>query len=302
MGRDASLDFQDYLDAAGDAAKRTRTVTIVLVVASVLTFVGFLNSLPNGWIAERLKTLGKAGVALNKKPDSWDEEDKKSLAYLKEKLGPIPERYADPKKQDVETHEYEQYKDQYKELYVAMVRTYADNTFTIRVPFFGIGFDINYLGLLSGLGFVIILTLFRFCITRELDNVKLSFQVAKKRTALWEFYHLLAMRQVLTIPPMEIERKFKLWSFIIATIPKLICFLPFVIYAFLTWNDVRTSHPVGENISKTLTDRSLYSDYFFLLLILLFTVACYWRWTRVDKVWNEYWGKAQEERTFKEKS
>ena len=304
MGREASLDFQDYLDAAGEAAKRTRTVTIVLVVASVLTFVGVLDSLPNGWIAKRLKTLSKAGVALNKASDSWDAEDTRALSYLQEKLGPIPKRYenADAQKQNLETDQYKQYKDQYKELYVAMVRTYADNTFTIRVPFFGIGFDINYLGLLSGLGFVIILILFRFSITRELDNVKLSFQVAKRRTALWEFYHLLAMRQVLTIPPMDPEGQFKFWSFIVALIPKLICFLPFLVYALLTWNDIRTSRQIGENISKALTNSTLYSDYGFLALILLFTIACYRRWARVDKVWNDYWGKAQKERTFKEES
>ena len=124
---------------------------------------------------------------MEKPENSWNSDDTRALSYLQEKLGPIPERYekagqqkwtGDAQEQRVETAEYKEYREQYKELYIAMVRTYADNTFTIRVPFFGIGFDINYLGLLSGLGFVIVLVLFRFSITRELDNVKLSFRVA----------------------------------------------------------------------------------------------------------------------------
>ena len=316
MSQDSSLKFQDYLDAAGDAAKRTRTVTIVLVVASVLAFVGLLNSLPDGWIVERLKTLSKAGVALNKPPDTiMDTEDTRSIAYLEEKIGPKPPRYKDDedKKNNIETEQYKQYKDQYKELYIAMVRIYADNTFTIRVPFFGIGFDINYLGLLSGLGFVIILILFRFSITRELDNLKLSFEVAKKRTSLWEFYHLLAMRQVLTIPPVETERESKFWAFIpkvipkvipkiLAFIPKVICFLPLLVYAAVTWNDIRTSPQIGENISEALTKSVLIEDYIFLLFILLLTIACYIRWCQVDKVWEDYWNKAKKEKAFKEDS
>ena len=142
MSQDSSLKFQDYLNATGDAARRTRTVIIVLVVASVLTFVGLLNSLPDGWVVERLKTLSKAGVALNKPPDATlDTGDTESLDYLEKKIGPRPPRYKDDedKKNNKETEQYKQYKEQYKELYIAMVRIYADNTFTIRVPFFGIG-------------------------------------------------------------------------------------------------------------------------------------------------------------------
>lgn len=302
MSRDSSLDFQDHLATAGDAAKRTRTVTIVLVVASVLTFVGWLNSLPDGWIAKRLKTLSTAGIALNKPPDAiLDADDIDSLAYLKEKIGPMPTRYKD----NEETEEYKHYKEQYKELYIAMVRTYVDNTFTIKVPFFGIGFDINYLGLLSGLGFVIILILFRFTITRELENLKLSLEEARKRTSLWEFYHLLAMRQVLTIPPMETKEQSKFRTFIQAFsvfIPKVICFLPLLVYAAVTWNDMRTARGIGNKISPLLTSFSLYQDYFFLLCILLFTIACYRRWGQVDEVWKDYWRRAKDEKSFKEGS
>src|SRR5947209_3413915 len=50
-----SFDIKDYIDAATDAAKRTRTVTIVLVVASVMVFIGFWNSAQWSWAHDRLK-------------------------------------------------------------------------------------------------------------------------------------------------------------------------------------------------------------------------------------------------------
>lgn len=315
MSQDSSLKFQDYLAAAGDAAKRTRTVIIVLVVGSVLTFVGLLNSLPDGWSVERLKKLSNAGIALTKR-DAFEDPDKEikdkdSLKYLEKKIGPRPPerfkyaacgpRFGDCEK---ETEEYAEYRKQCEQLYVAMVRTFVDNTFTIRVPFFGIAFDINYLGLLSGSGFVIILVLFLFTITRELANLKLAFEVARKRTQLWEFYHLLAMRQVLTIPPTENKQQSRLriffqWSS--AFIPKVICLLPLFVYAAVTYNDYRTLE-TGQNINEFLTQSALYMDDFFVLFILLLTIACWKRWRRVDKAWKDHWRKAKEEKAFKDDS
>jgi hypothetical protein len=287
MNNKSTLDFEDYLEAAGDAAKRTRTVILVLVVASVLTFVGLLNSLSDTWMAKRVQTLSKAGIALTKPPDALDEDDNKALGYLQEKIGLAPSKYREGK----ETDEYKEYKKHYDELYIGMVRAYVENTFTIRVPFFGIAFDINYLGLLGGLGFVIILVLFRFTITRELDNLKLSFEEAQARTQLWQFYHLLAMRQVLTTPPMKQKKRSKFMQFI----PKMICFLPLIVHAIVTANDFSTSRIIGEKISEALTKGILYEDSFFLVSIIILTIACYRRWKRIDVVWNEYWIKAKEE-------
>lgn len=50
----ASLELKDYIDAATEAARGTRVVTIVLVVACVLVFIGFWNSFQWSWPHERL--------------------------------------------------------------------------------------------------------------------------------------------------------------------------------------------------------------------------------------------------------
>src|SRR5262245_5739542 len=48
------LDIQDYLDATSDAATRTRTVTLVILITCVLVFAGLLNSLESHWMQQRV--------------------------------------------------------------------------------------------------------------------------------------------------------------------------------------------------------------------------------------------------------
>lgn len=108
--KDHSLNLQDYLDATSDSAKRTRTVLVALVVACVLAFAGFLNSLGGSWMLSRVHSFS----------------DPKS-EYVVNKLGFTPVSEQD---------------DRYKEFYTAVVRAYVDNAFTIRVPFFGFTFDV----------------------------------------------------------------------------------------------------------------------------------------------------------------
>lgn len=53
-----SLTLKDYLEAATISSQRTRSITIVMVVASVLVLVSILNSSDDGWITLRLAQLG----------------------------------------------------------------------------------------------------------------------------------------------------------------------------------------------------------------------------------------------------
>ena len=52
-----NLTIQDYLNASGEASSRTRTITLALVVACVLTFIALLNSLQNSWMLKRMEQL-----------------------------------------------------------------------------------------------------------------------------------------------------------------------------------------------------------------------------------------------------
>lgn len=264
---DNSLDLQDYLDATSDASKRTRTVLIVLVAASVLAFAGFLNSLRASWMVSRIHKISN--------PQS---------EYVVEKLGYTPKDEKDPR---------------YEEFYTSVVKSYVDNAFTVRVPFFGFSFDVNDLGLLGGLGFIVILALLRFSIRSEIVSLRLSFKAVaaeskKDPSQLAVFYDLLAMRQVLTMPYVEDSEK--KWSahrpWILQLISKLLCFVPVLVYTCVAWHDFKTLD-IGDVLDHQRTQVLIGYTLFFWSAIFGLSIWCFVKWRRVDWLWGEYWKDVQ---------
>src|ERR1044072_8143836 len=51
----SSFDVNDYVKATNDAAKRTRAITIVLVIATGLICLGWYNSLIWSWPIDRVR-------------------------------------------------------------------------------------------------------------------------------------------------------------------------------------------------------------------------------------------------------
>lgn len=165
-------DIQDYLDACGESAKRTRNVIVVLVIATVLVFAALLNSQQSNWMHRRLLKMGDM-----------------HSTYVESKLGTYPQR--EKYKDDIAYKDaIAQYERRYNDLWAAVVRTYVDTSLVIRVPFFGFSFDVNDLGFLGGTGFLTILVCLRFCLTREVNNLLLSFDQARHTSGveLREFY------------------------------------------------------------------------------------------------------------------
>lgn len=251
-----SLDLQDYLDSTSHSSNRTRAVAIVLLVASVLALVGFLNSFKYGWMLQRMHTISE--------PNS---------GYIIEKLG--------------SSHDEEQY----RQFYSAVTKAYVDNALTIRVPFFGFAFDVNDLGLLGGIGFITILFLLSFNLRSENINLRLAFKAAAKLNQLPTFYDLLAMRQVFTLP--YVEDKEKGWrtkvSGSLRFIPKAICFLPVLVYTFILIHDCWITRETGELINDPHTAILLIYTISFWIAILALAIWCFTRWKRIDELWEEYW-------------
>jgi hypothetical protein len=268
------LDIQDYLEATSDAAKRTRNASISVVVASVLVFAGLLNSLQHSWMLQRLRT--------------WNEMDS---AYVRSKIGEPPKRTVPMSSVDPA---YEAalrgYLDRYKEFYSALIRTYVDNSYVIRVPFFGFRVDANDLGLIGGIGFVVLLIILRFNISREVDNLRMAFAEAKRLNQLSEFYVLLAMRQVFTVPATDAINRgpFMVW------VPKLFCFAPLAVHISVTIHDFVTVG-IGHALSDTHTAILFASEFVLAVAIAILTRMVVKRMLRVDSIWDEYWPAVQRE-------
>jgi uncharacterized membrane protein len=261
-------DIKDYLEASADASKRTITIVIVMVVASVVVFTGLLNSSQSQWMGLRMR--GLADVRSH---------------YTQSSLGHYPERQNFRNDQEFNDAK-RMFESRYLELSEGVVKAYLD-TLSIHVPFFGFSFDMNDLGLLGGIGLVVILTCYQFFLSRELNNLQMSFEEARKlgMDHFAEFYKLLAMRQVFTIPMTKYIRRSK---FLVVT-PKLLTWLPLIIYLGVVVSDVRTTAVTVTLL--TFRVRLLFMSEFLALIFM--SILCSHitiRLIRMDRLWADYWG------------
>jgi hypothetical protein len=90
----------------------------------------------------------------------------------------------------------------------SMHRSAAETKYTVRVPFFGLAFDINDVGILGGFGLWIILILLRLSLRSQIVSLRMGFKAAFAHGQGQDFYDVLAARQVFVFPPLE-DRKQK---------------------------------------------------------------------------------------------
>lgn len=177
----------------------------------------------------------------------------------------------------------------------------GQNFFLIRIPFFGIAFEINDLGFLGGTTFVVLLLWFRLSLWNEVNN--LQFIALTTSSANIRFsYHYLAMQQVLTIPPEFWKKKdvskseqvvrvlqHKPW----ARIPKLLYYLPVFIQLMVLIYDL-ISLKYGLVINPTLTWIGLFLTFSLFVLAAYLTYICRQLITALDDVWQKFADKAGE--------
>jgi len=250
-----SLDLEDFLAAATEASKRTRKILFALVVASVLLLAALLNSLQDDWTAQRLRAMNDA-----------------EAGYVTKIIGPSED--AGPA----------EHAERYRALYQATARAYVETAFLVRVPLFGFTFDVNDLGILGGLALVVLLTIFRFALTREVDNLRIAFAHARPHEQRTPFYHLLAMEQVLTAPQTARLHRGSL----IRNAPRVISFFPLAVYLAVVGHDL-TTIDIGEQINTMHTTILFGIELIALATITSLTIMVKRRLERIDATWDEEW-------------
>jgi hypothetical protein len=266
------LGIESYLEASSDASRRTRNITFTLIVASVLVFAGLLNSFQGRWMQARMHQLGNIHGE-----------------YTQMQLGPYPHPNDDKgKKKDEKEYEKEVtlYEQRYRDLWSAVARAHVENSLVIRVPVFGFTLDVNDLGVLGGIGFVFILGCLRFFLSREVDNLRLSFQEALGLGAkeFGEFYNLLAMKQVFTVP---LSKYIKVGKFLKIP-PKLLPWLPTVMQVAVVGYDLKT-RKIGELLNKERYRFEVGLEALIALILIYLAVSVTLRLIRVDEIWSACW-------------
>jgi hypothetical protein len=183
------LELSHYIETYRQSTERVRWVIFVLMVLSVVVLVAQWNTASPSWLLHRLDKL-KETVAATKDlpPDKADSTVErltkgrfKNRAELTEML----------------------------DLYRAAV---VDRVVLFEIPGIGVTFDINDLGLFSGVAFSLLLLLLVFGLMREYENLYLALfkvrrlhdakvSLAGAESAANYLYHALAMSQVFSAPP-----------------------------------------------------------------------------------------------------
>lgn len=305
---------KQYIVASAESADRVRFVLLVLITASVLAFFAFWNSYGEGWLNSRLRVATNA-LQFYKEGDSKDiyRDDKSFEQFVwprffdQETYAALPdqekEEYKVARREDFErAREYvkRSFVTQSRFADVEHLRTYVERlekvrterVLSITVPFFGIVFDINDLGIFAGITFVIALLLFRFSLLRELRNLRLVFIQAKSVEHLRLCYDMLAMQQVLTIPPqVDRHQSDRTWITNLRDgswryVPMLLYVLPLLVHLVIFINDFKTYGPFVKTFPGTVFGLGVSA--FLLGVNALLTVLCFYLGWKVDKTWRNH--------------
>jgi hypothetical protein len=258
-----TLSLRDFIDSINESSGRGRWIIFSLIVASVLGLVAVANSFEYSWAHQRITRL-----AADEKYAAF------TLGYIKDINSNIP----NDKQKDVDKA-CEHFRN-------SLTSGYVEHAFGIKVPFFGVEFDVNDLSLFSGIGFITLLILLHYSLRNELVSLKLAKSVIKSdEEDFLYFYDLLAMKQVLTVPNVDIMPP---PSWLTRKIPKVVLFLPTIVYLLIYCNDLY-SLDIGKNISNNHTLILLAYSTIFLFCIVLFGISCWRKWNENDQVWDDMW-------------
>ena len=168
------------------------------------------------------------------------------------------------------------------------LRNRQDNVLSLRIPFFGISFDINDLSLVSGITFTIILIWLRLSLWTELNSTQQVFERVdvKDLKEVKDYYEYLGTRQVFTIP-LSFDEQIKKygerqWRLMII----LLIALPVALQGLLLANDLYTTD-IGLGISSKNTIIVLISGFFFLATTFVLMFSCLSIVLAINHHWRE---------------
>jgi hypothetical protein len=224
-GGDSNPDFKPYLEASTNASQRTRSTVYVLVVAVVIIFIGYRQTVAPDWLDLRLAQFQLAS-ACRKERDETTERCKKAIDYSR---GFLFTGSADEVRDKLYQREFD---DELTEQINVLMRLRTEAT-SLPLPFVGVVMDANDLGLVGGMFLTSILYILHAWLYRDVNNLKRAMKKAgapaSKRK---EHLEQLLMAQVLTS-----RRGFTVGVYLLLVSVA-------VIHTFVYWSD-RTTIPTA---------------------------------------------------------
>lgn len=154
-----------------------------------------------------------------------------------------------------------------------------------NIPFFNINFDINDLGFIGGLAFVLILGTLYLSLIKEKENIEVAFKTSKTvfktdYTKRRDFINFMSLNQLLSITSKYHKSITTIARSVFLGMPAFVSLL-ILIYDFDTREIGKMLDPDVSFFFWTMVGRAL-----FFLIILFLTFFCYKRTKDIDKIWK----------------
>ena len=304
------------LNYAEESSKRARWIIFMLQLAVVLVVASIWQQTDTNWTFSRLRAGQNLENLLICDPSSVYGAD--AVKHVNESLPSIKDATATPftteyldsryrcevglspdeKKQalDYESGPYGWHFSlpEAKKNVADLQQVVASRALGVYVPILGITFDVNDLDVLAGFTFVILLSWLHFALRRQKKNVHHVFNLAReaedpeekdrvKRLAIT--YNLLAMTQVLTVPPAS-RAELRVAAFKRFIQPSnLILWTAVLAQLIMVIDDVQTSFG-GEVLNKAVTWVETGLAAVLFIYVVIRTFLCSKTMRDTDAVWD----------------
>jgi hypothetical protein len=283
--------LQDYVETATDASNRSRYLYIILLVTTILIFIGLWNSFYNSWmvgdIREAYRPLNDDYIK-----SLFNITDKDLAGYKAKRCDAETAAKTECFECCASTAELA-----VRDIQQSLMQTHTENRTIIRIPILGIPMHVNDLGLFGGVTLLVLLILMRTSLSREIKNLGYSFKNALANRKLDKFYDALARRQLFTIPHMKGEKRNRYLSkapYAVFLMTAAVYLLQFS-YDFFTYVKF---HRYNSELQQVFTEFAIPTtlvlvciEGLFALTILVVAVRCMERHYYIYQLWDYYWDK-----------
>jgi len=311
---DHGFEIDQYINALGESSSRVRFVMLAIIIAAVASIATFWSEHDGAWERARLETLDK-NYALAKACKIWEYPTSYKTSCKRLMKGdfrlegdgtpPLAPQYlylyAPPNCNDKKICNTIKWlnrigistEDGAKTFAEKQWEAYINNVLYVRTPVLGLTFDINDLGLITGLTFSILMLVMVFYSNRAHENLALSMwkvrEIAERDGGFDKpgskanlLYHALAVQQVFTVPPTLARwhdiKIFRKSHYILFT-------LPFIVQSLVMSNDI-ASVANGFSVNRIGTLGSLISQAVFLIFIFFLCAICCAHLHADDRLWE----------------
>lgn len=273
----------EYITLAHRSATAPRVIFLFLIFSSVVSFFGNWNARDGSWINTRLRVFRNALDWRYREPPTTQATAEETEAYSAAKR--LYEELGLRKTDDL------------KELILVLEEMKTQGVRTIHIPVLGVVFDVNDLGIFSGVVFVVALLMYRFSLARELQNIRVAHRRAEmmdtERCELQQIvadnpacttyrrllYELLSMGQVMVVTPGPVPAP---WHWQHAC--KVGIFFPFVVQLLILVTDLM-SHSTGLAMSVPSTLIVLMTSFACLVIVGILIYSSLNIWRAMETFW-----------------